>query len=556
MEAPQSSDEDRQVATVGGDTCLAVGQVLPSTLQPSPNGYSSSPPSPASVNSHAASQHSDQMSAPPQAMNGASVSMSGIPQPNPSSILGLSSFRANLHPVSADSTLRSSPAAAPLGRPPSSKRQIPTYKMSDGSVVSGKGLGRGRPGIKRGPRQSKLSNEITIDSDRDTDRSTPLSSPQNTPAPTMQGPDLLNGVTNGSIKRKRAGSNLSRGSNENQIESRSSTPEYNPQSSQTRSGRQSQRPSTILSLGTPTKNASDTVSNGISPTTSPSSKKPRGTETFAKPHTPITHPKIKRKIYRGRESLALCEHCLRGNGPAGNVIVFCDACNHCWHQKCHDPPIAKETVADKHAEWFCASCDDILHPEKRKARSGSKTGKQKGRKTSQSGDGTGLVVEIQTTKLPINTLNTHSPSTLVPANLLSREQRLSYLNSLTKAQLTDLLMRATDLAPEIPIFPRGPTETPKTTVPIFSRTPETPKTDSKTQSMDNEQDWEYELDEIAALYPKPGNGVRLPPESADLHMLLEGPECRTFSHWKGAWGQPGPLGGPISASPVVAATGA
>ena len=294
----------------------------------------------------------------------------------------------------------------------------------------------------------------------------------------------------------------------------------------------------------------------FSPTTSPSSKKPRAPEAFAKPHTPITHPKIKRKIYRGRESLALCEHCLRGNGPAGNVIVFCDACNHCWHQKCHDPPIAKETVADKHAEWFCAACDDILHPEKRKGRSSAKTGKQKGRKASQSSEGNGTSIEIQTTKLPVNIVSTHTASTLVPANLLSREQRLSYLNSLSKAQLTDLLMRATDLAPEIPIFPRAPSYTPKTLVPVFSRTTELSNTDTKTQTIDNDQEWEYELDEIAALYPKPGHGVRLPPESTDLNMLLEGSGCRTFSHWKGAWGQPGPLGGPVSAPALVAATGA
>ena len=57
---------------------------------------------------------------------------------------------------------------------------------------------------------------------------------------------------------------------------------------------------------------------------------------------------------------------------------------------------------------------------------------------------------------------------------------------------------------------------------------------STTSTEPEEEDDElYEYpDEHARLYPKAGHGVAamLPPDAIDLHMLLEGPECRTFSH--------------------------
>lgn len=51
---------------------------------------------------------------------------------------------------------------------------------------------------------------------------------------------------------------------------------------------------------------------------------------------------------------------------------------------------------------------------------------------------------------------------------------------------------------------------------------------------DDDEGYYDNYDELALVYAKPGEGVYdlvLPPESADLNMLLEGPESRTFSHW-------------------------
>jgi len=42
-----------------------------------------------------------------------------------------------------------------------------------------------------------------------------------------------------------------------------------------------------------------------------------------------------------------------------------------------------------------------------------------------------------------------------------------------------------------------------------------------------------DFDEMALLYPKPGQGayeLGMGPESEDLGIMLEGPECVTFSH--------------------------
>lgn len=51
-----------------------------------------------------------------------------------------------------------------------------------------------------------------------------------------------------------------------------------------------------------------------------------------------------------------------------------------------------------------------------------------------------------------------------------------------------------------------------------------------SDSLDDSED-EYIYDEHALLYPKAGHGIKLPPESKDLHILLEGTECQTFSHF-------------------------
>lgn len=460
------------------------------------------------------------------------------------------------------------------------------YVMPDGTVVNGKGLGRGRPGIKRGPRKSALSNEII--GTPDADSIIPF-----TPSPITE-------ATSVPAKRKRADSGQSQVKDELDefsLSSRDSTPEYNPAAStQTRSGRQIQKPAPIVvptpsSMKAPAKRTS--LPQVVS---SPSIKK---------------HPKIKAKVYRGREQFALCEHCLRGNGPPGNVIVFCDACNKCWHQRCHEPRISKELIADATAEWFCADCDRILHGKKKTSKPPTKPSPQIVTASTPTPTQT---INLNKTPTPISSSNTIPKPRYglpyIPGMALTPTQRKQYLDSLSKDRLIEIVLRAADLAPNMPIFetplheppqssfypssspfpfptlpksmrpvgtpgiphasppvapqqhqspphhhqqhptpvpvpthlpgePRPPILTTiPSTIPIYSHptagTPSKPNTAPPAATTDDDEGYYDDYDELALVYPKPGEGVydlALPPESKDLGMMLEGPDSRTFSHW-------------------------
>lgn len=346
-----------------------------------------------------------------------------LPQPSPSSEESAIETGQNAYQLPADPNARTG-------------KLRNKYVMSDGTVVNGKGLGRGRPGIKRGPRKSALSNEITGTSDADS--VTPF-----TPSPAPQKLSVP-------VKRKRADSDpseLKDDEDEFSPSSRESTPEYNPTAStQTRSGRQSQKPAPIVAP--PTSSTKVPAKRHALPqvASSPSIKK---------------HPKIKAKVYRGREQFALCEHCLRGNGPPGNVIVFCDACNKCWHQRCHDPKISKELVADTSAEWFCSDCDRILHGKKKNKQPPSKPNPQP-------------VPAVTTTPAQSTIPNTDQNTAprpryalpYIPGMALTLAQRKQYLDSLSRDRLIEIVLRAADLAPNMPIF-----ETPLHEIPQSSLFP-------------------------------------------------------------------------------------
>jgi hypothetical protein len=236
-------------------------------------------------------------------------------------------------------------------------------------------------------------------------------------------------------------------------------------------------------------------------------------------------------VYRGREQFALCEHCLRGYGPPGNVIVFCDACNKCWHQRCHEPQISKQTVADSKAEWYCSDCDRILH------------GKRKDKKSNGKISTPPAVVAP-----PVIPQAPAYAGSLLGGRFLKPEQKLAYLKTLTKEDLVLRLLHAADLAPDLPIFqtlvpPPPPLVMPQAQFTSTYVTPvsKVPSFGDKDAGANAEVDEGYDgyFDEHAALYPKPGHGLQLPPESEDLHMLLEGTGSKTFSHWQRS--KPGPL---------------
>lgn len=430
------------------------------------------------------------------------------------------------------------------------------YMMADGTVVNGKGLGRGRPGFKRGPRKSALSKEVVEDSDSDsgspaTPASVAVSSAASAGQPNRATP----------IKRKRTVSDVVAtnkvDADDDDTASRASTPEYNPTAStQTRSGRQSQKPITIVdSTPRPTPVKRPSLAKTIS---SPSVKR---------------HPKIKAKVYRGREQFALCEHCLRSNGPPGNLIVFCDACNKCWHQRCHEPRIAKEVIADTKAEWFCADCDRILHGKKRP--------KAVPRVSSQAQSSLPPQQPASAVPSPASNLPPlRYGMPWIPGMSLTLDQQKAYLNSQPKEKLIDIVLRAAQLAPNMPIFetpyllvnpapqfpPLNNSQLPphmlppqlampppplasapnaprlnslsRDGTPIYDHPtagiPSKPNTQPPKAGEEVDEGYYDDFDEMALLYPKPGEGVydsMLPPESSDLGILLEGSDCKNFSHW-------------------------
>lgn len=125
----------------------------------------------------------------------------------------------------------------------------------------------------------------------------------------------------------------------------------------------------------------------------------------------------KRKGY-GKRTLeqALCKVCTRAVGLPTNQIVFCDGCNNCWHQLCHDPYIDDDFVNNEARPWFCGRCS--AKREKHLAR----------KKNLENFKGT-------------------SWSHKAP------EQKRSYLSGVPHTQLVNIIMYSTELHPDLPIFP-------------------------------------------------------------------------------------------------------
>ena len=374
-----------------------------------------------------------------------------------------------------------------LGGTTTSSRKVKQYQLDDGTLVSGKGLGRGRPGVKRGPRKSSLA---------ESGSSTPGLFPK--PGLSLQSSEPL-------TKRRRMTLNAQNikaealDSDSALSASLESTPEYNP-TEETRSGRKIQKPPAAPVI--------------VSESASPASKRPKlDNRTAGSTSSPALklHPKIKRRLYRGREQLALCEHCQRGHGPFGNAIVFCDACNKCWHQRCHEPQVAQSVISDAKAEWFCANCEKILHGKKgKKAKAGESN------------------VQQAQSAVP------QFVGPLIGGAALTQAHKIAFLESRTREQLISLILQGSDLAPALPMFQAPAPQLPQAQFKSNYVTPisSTPGLHNATATGEPEDEgYDSYFDDHAALYPKPGQGVKLPPDTVDLHMLLEHPHSRTFSHW-------------------------
>lgn len=211
-----------------------------------------------------------------------------------------------------------------------------------------------------------------------------------------------------------------------------------------------------------------------------SNKTPQSTARAPVPESPSTARKTKKRRKPGEA--AVCINCGRGHSPNSNMIVFCDGCSAPWHQYCHDRPITPSFIQIEEKEWNCAECT-IVQEEKMHL-----TGK-------------------------------------VSAERMSLSEKRTYLQGLEKAELVSLLLYASTLHEDLP---------------VFAPPPPPPPVQMLEPTADEELYVYVEPDPLP--YPKAGNGLLLPPEDDDLDILID-EDIATYSHlWKGPAGWEGPNG--------------
>ncbi|KAL8740336.1 MAG: hypothetical protein Q9184_008506, partial [Pyrenodesmia sp. 2 TL-2023] len=280
----------------------------------------------------------------------------------------------------------------------------------------------------------------------------------------------------GRPRGSRAGASSARGSkrkreDDDEKENDSDVSEIiTPLPTQSRSGRKITHASTFSPV------VIDLEEKKPQPSLSVQAAKPAATAAIIEP----TRGRGNKRFSRPGEA-SVCKNCGRGHSPASNMIVFCDGCNGPWHQYCHDPPISSEVIRIEEQEWFCADCL-VLREEKAHVEG----------------------------KVSAETLS-------VVEQYLNNYQKRRYLQSLPSAQLVSLLLHATILHPDLPIFATasgGP-------LPEKPRRPVTHFVDPTAPPEEEDESYDLYPDSEILPYPKAGNGVSLTRESDYLSMLID-----------------------------------
>ncbi|CCC06801.1 hypothetical protein SMACR_00831 [Sordaria macrospora] len=212
---------------------------------------------------------------------------------------------------------------------------------------------------------------------------------------------------------------------------------------------------------------------------------------------------------------ALCKKCTRLHSPASNPMVFCDGCNEGWHQRCHDPVIPTEVIRDQTKGWVCAVCV-------------GKRGRHLVGKKQQKRE---LEQQQQQQQQGQPKATKESWADKPP------QQKRAYLSTLPPQELVGLLMLALEVKPDLPIFPGPPSPPPSAKMSngnghkgkglkdlVLSR-----ETSQENQGGEGEDEEEY--DPLAALWPKPGNGLYslLPFDVDDDEYLVDSGDFEAFS---------------------------
>lgn len=209
--------------------------------------------------------------------------------------------------------------------------------------------------------------------------------------------------------------------------------------------------------------------------------------------TPPTVKKAKLKRRKPGEA-AVCINCGRGHSPNSNQIVFCDGCNTPWHQFCHDRPITPSVIQFEEKEWICFECATARE--------------EKG----------------------------HIAGKIAAPNTMTLAEKRTYLQGLEKSELVSLLLHASSLHEDLPIFQPPPL------VSIPTIIEPRPLPVPIQSSLDEEEYIEIYVEQEPLPYPKAGNGLVLPPEDGDTALLID-EDVVTYSHsWKSTHGWEGPGG--------------
>ncbi|KAI9757921.1 MAG: hypothetical protein M4579_003257 [Chaenotheca gracillima] len=214
-------------------------------------------------------------------------------------------------------------------------------------------------------------------------------------------------------------------------------------------------------------------------------------------------PTRRRGAYRrnaNAEITTTCRTCGRGHSPTSNMIVFCDACNTPYHQFCHEPPIGEDIVKVEEKEWLCTLC--------------------------RGGAGSRLAVEV------VKPFSGESLSLDEMNRDTELAKKRAYISNLPRSTLVTLLLHATTLHPTLPISTTTSTDgtaTSASALPLSAlpNGPTPPSEPSPLQADLIEPD--PDPSNPLAPIPKPGHGLRLPPESEDLDWLVD-EDFTVFSH--------------------------
>ncbi|RAL09918.1 putative PHD finger domain protein [Aspergillus homomorphus CBS 101889] len=356
--------------------------------------------------------------------------------------------------------------------------------------------------------------------------------------PTTNGCRKRNSTTNGAKNKRRR---RNRDSDDESViragDSSSDESDIAPTATQTKSGRQVNRPSlyvpppSVPAVVKETSNCLETSDNT------------RGSTEATR--------KRKRVQRKAKDVYVTCTRCQRGHSPLSNAIVFCDECNGAWHQLCHDPPIGLEVVTVKEKEWVCGECKPvpitIVQP---------------------------TVVRSNPTLARAHPVSIPASSLIVPraevsAEGYSAEERRGFLSGLSHATLVELLVSISGSNPTLPMFPAnlkeyrssrfsfrpgcsavtdastsvqvpiGETnglthtassmeESTRSSTVVAAGDSTVPLSRTRYEELSDEES-EYEFQEHR-LYPRAGNGFRLPVGLDDMDILSEDPACPTFSY--------------------------